>query len=99
MKQKTNFSATELLEARNSFLDAIMLFKLLEKIGYLYKVEYLSSTGTGEIKTYKSLTEKGLKYGINRGTRHPPKTECRFFEETFDELLAEVLKLVKYDHC
>lgn len=96
-KKKTNFSATELLEARNSFIDASMLFKLLGKTGHLNVVEYLSSLGTGEIKTFKSLTDKGLKYGINRGTGHPPKTECRFFEETFDELLSEVSKLVKHE--
>ena len=95
--RKTNFSATELLEASDSFIDATMFFKLLEKAGYLKKVEYLSSTGTGEIKTYKSLTEMGLKYGINRGTKHPPKTECRFFKETFDDILSEVSKMVKHE--
>lgn len=88
MKVKTNFSASEMLEAHGSLMDAITFFRLLEKIGFVEKKEYLSSTGTGEIKTFKSFTEKGLKYGINRGTKHPIKTECRFFKETFSELMA-----------
>lgn len=86
MTDKT-FPATDLLAKRGSIYDAATLFRAMEKAGLLAVVEYPSTTGTGEAKTFKALTENGLTYGVNKKTIHKFKTECRFYDAVFDELL------------
>lgn len=80
-------SATDLLSKRDSIYDAATLFRAMERAGLLAVIEYPSTTGTGEVKTFKALTEKGLAYGENKKTVHDFKTECRFYDAAFDELL------------
>jgi len=84
------FTATELLIDRAAVYDAATLFRALEKAGMLSVVEYPSTTGTGEVKTFKALVGKGLEYGVNKETIHKFKTECRFYDHSFDRLLTLV---------
>ena len=45
---------------------------------------YLSTTDSGEIKSYLVLTEQGLEYGKNAfNPFHEFKTDPKFFEDKF----------------
>lgn len=60
-------------------------------MGLLESIDYLSSTGSGKIKKFNRLTVSGLYYGINEGgDHHDEKTTCRFYQETFKELVTEI---------
>lgn len=74
-------------------LDPITIMNALLKAGYAENIEYLSSTGSGELKSFRRLTEAGEKFGVNKGGYGSTiKTDARFFETTFPELLKVVVK-------
>lgn len=79
--------AKRLLEETGSPMDSATLFKALEFAGLVEQRTYLSSTGSGEIKKYWAFTDAGLRYGVNQATLSPTKTELRFFEDTFTDVL------------
>lgn len=81
-------AAKDLLVKHSSPLDAASLFKAMQLAGLLEDKEYVSSTGSGEIKVYRSLTEEGLRFGINKESGYSEATEIRFFPATFGELLV-----------
>jgi len=79
--------AKDLLEKNNCGMSSIAFNKLLVNIGYLEPKTRLGSKG--ETRPYKSITEKGLKYGQNDAYRgHPTHTQPHWFEDTFMELFA-----------
>jgi hypothetical protein len=80
-------SAKDLLNKHSSPIDAASLFNAMGLAGLIEEKEYVSSTGSGEIKVYRSLTECGLKYGMNKKSSYTEATELRFFPSTFTELL------------
>lgn len=80
-------SAKELLLATGAPIDAASLLDLLCAAHLATWAEYVSTTGSGEIKKYRVLTESGLRYGVNASTAHPSRTECRFYADTFPALL------------
>lgn len=80
-------SATKLLKQLEVPLDAVSLLAGLELAGLLEERQYVSSSGSGEVKRYKALTDAGLAYGVNAKTLSPEKTEVRFYEETFPQVL------------
>jgi hypothetical protein len=86
MKEK--YSAKDLLNQHSSPLDAASLFNAMYLAGLLEEKKYLSSTGSGELKSYHSLTDSGLKYGLNQGSRYSEKTDVKLFSPTFKELLV-----------
>lgn len=88
-------SLTTLVKMTNTSANAASILCALRKSGLAKEVEYPSTTGSGEIKTFTSLTEDGLAFGINRSTDHPFKTEARFFPEKFPALLAAVAAQIK----
>jgi len=62
------------------------------KAGYAELHQYASSTGSGEIKSFKRLTEQGEVFGVNKASMgHPFKTEARFYGEAFPQLLGIVM--------
>ncbi|MCG9105605.1 hypothetical protein LH433_02390 [Laribacter hongkongensis] len=83
-------SAKALLESCGSPLNAASLYAGMAQIGLLTEIEYLSSTGSGEIKQYKSLTEDAMCYGENVSTMSPVKTDIKLYPSTFPELLLRV---------
>lgn len=89
MTEKTQ-AAKKLLELSGSALDAASLFAGMAQIGLLEEREYLSSSGSGEIKRYKALTEEGLRYGKNMPTMSPTKTEVKLYPSAFPDLLQRV---------
>lgn len=72
--------------------DASTIMNALIRAGHAELVEYPSTTGSGALKSFKRLTTDGEKYGHNKSTMHPFKTESRFYSETFPEMLGEVVK-------
>ncbi len=80
-------SPKELLANRDAPLDATSFYALLELAGMIEWQEYLSTTGSGEIKRFRRLNRAGLNYGINAPTAHEFRTECRFYAENFPDLL------------
>lgn len=83
-------SATELLKAHDSSLNAASFNTAAEKAGILRKVNYESTTGSGQIKSFYAITDDFSKYGVNEGRPHEFKTAPRFFIESFPELLIMV---------
>lgn len=73
--------------------DASTIMNALLKAGYAENFQYLSSTGSGELKSFRKLTEQGEKFGVNKEGFGPSiKTEARFFESTFPDLLTVVVQ-------
>lgn len=87
-------SLTTLLKISGSSLNAAAMFNALLRTGHGQIVEYESTTGSGEVKSFFALTESGLAYGTNRSTLHEFKTEARFYPDKFRELLIIVAQAI-----
>lgn len=87
-KSEKVFSAKDLLDKYSSPLNSSSVFNAMQAAGLVVEKKYVSSTGSGEIKSYLSLTETGLKFGVNRQSAYSEKTELRFFSASFPELLV-----------
>lgn len=87
-EEKITKSISELLKENNINMSAVKFNKLLLENGYLEEKERPSSKGT---KKFKSLTEKGLKYGKNLiSANNQKQTQPHFYEDTFIELVNKV---------
>lgn len=80
-------AATALLKGVNAPLDAGTFMRGLALAGLAVECEYLSSSGSGVVKRYWSLTEAGLAYGQNIKTISPVRTEPRFDPDRFTGLV------------
>ena len=84
------YSLSFLLEKYGvSVVGAIEINRALIELGLLKEEEYISSSGTGEIKYYKKLTEQGLAYGRNVPSDFSEREEARFFSSAFLSLLEQ----------
>lgn len=81
--------ATELLKRNRCDIKTARFNQLMIAAGYMELRERTSSKG--EIKEYKALTEKGLKYGANLISNKNQK-ECQpyYYSDTFMELYNNV---------
>lgn len=86
--EKAGRSATELLKKFNIPMSTVKFNKLMLEHEFL-KEETRTSTDRQGFKKYKSLTDKGLKYGKNQScTRGSEKeTQPLYYEDTFIELV------------
>lgn len=93
--------AMTLLNNTGSPMDATTLFKALEAAGLMEKINYLSSTGSGEMKQYWAFTNAGSALGVNQMTMSPMKTEPRFFITAFPQALRAAADAIKQhaDSC
>lgn len=83
MKHKLD-SAKRLLQKHDLPLDANSFYKGLALSGLMTEVKYLSTSGSGEEKTYWQFTGEGECFGENKKNHfHEFKTEPKFFEVTF----------------
>ena len=82
-------SATELLKRNGCDINTAKFNQLMIAAGYMELRERASSKG--EIKEYKALTEKGLRYGVNLISNKNQK-ECQpyYYADAFMELYNEV---------
>ena len=84
-------AATTLLKECGYAISAVRFNKMLVDQGYLEEKTRPSSKGK-EAK-FKSLTEKGLKYGENAVSPHNQKeTQPLYYEDVLQELVDEVLR-------
>lgn len=83
-------AATTLLKECRYAISAVRFNKMLVDQGYLEEKTRPSSKGK-EAK-FKSLTDKGLKYGENAVSPHNQKeTQPLYYEDVFQELVDEVI--------
>lgn len=83
-------SATELLKRNCCGISASRFNEALIKDGFLEIKERRSSKGNG-IKTYKSLTDKGLQYGVNLvNEKNQKEVQPYYYADTFMELFERV---------
>ena len=52
---------------------------------------FRGENGSGEYVGYKALTDDGLRYGINRPQQMIDETTPRYYEDSFQELVAKFL--------
>ncbi|MBP8202382.1 hypothetical protein [Laribacter hongkongensis] len=88
-------TASNLLKSHNITLNAASLHMLMEKAGFIEDAEYLSASGSGEIKKCKVLTNTGLKYGINEKSIYSAGTSIKLYGATFDDLIDEAIKYIR----
>lgn len=82
-------SVTAALKQEEVQLSAQTVLQLMTLASLVEEAEYLSSTGSGEIKCFTRLTDSGLKYGENKSTMSPTKTEIKIDPSKIKEILAE----------
>jgi len=82
------FPAKSLLIDIGSGLDATSFFNGLALAGIVSRVEYLSTTGSGEVKHFLKIDDGHLHIGQNKKTMHEFKTEVRFFRSGFESLVV-----------
>lgn len=87
-------SATELLNRNNCEIKTAKFNQLMITAGYMELKERPSSKGG--TKEYKSLTDKGLKYGVNLiSNKNQKKTQPYYYADTFMELYETTYILKK----
>lgn len=89
-------SLTNLLKSKDAGISAVKANKILLALGVLEEKQRASTKDPSKMKKYKALTEKGLKFGINKeNINNPDETAPYYFSETFDELLALIRSEIK----
>lgn len=84
-------SATELLERNNCGMSTAKFNQLLISRGFLEIKERKSSKGV--MKSYKSLTELGLEYGVNLvSDKNQKESQPYYYADSFMELFGKVAK-------
>lgn len=85
-------SLTALLNENNCGISAPKFNILLLEQGYLEEKERTSTKGNG-VKKFKSLTDKGLRYGENLVSPHNQReTQPLYYADTFMDLFGEVMR-------
>lgn len=82
---------TNLLKRHNVGLSAANANRILLARGILEEKTRPSETEPGKLRTYKALTDAGLRYGINKTQQLVDETTPRYFEDTFPELVSTYL--------
>ncbi len=83
----SKLKTAKVLLAENKLpMDAASFYKSLILTGAMKDVEYASTTGSGEMKSFVQLTDQGLEYGENKASGwHELKTEPKFYEHQFGQ--------------
>ena len=82
---------TNLLKRHGVELSAAKANRLLLARGILEEATRPSETEPGKLRTYKVLTDAGLRYGINKTQQLVDETTPRYFDDTFAELVSKYL--------
>lgn len=82
---------TNLLKRHNVELSAAKANRILLAKGILEERTRPSETVPGKLRTYKALTDTGLRYGINRVQQQVAETSPRYFDDSFRELVSKYL--------
>lgn len=82
---------TVLLKRHDVGLSAAKANRILIARGILEERTRPSETEPGKLRTYKALTDEGLRYGINKAQQMVDETTPRYYEDTFPELVEKYL--------
>ena len=82
---------TNLLKRHGVELSAAKANRILLAKGILEERTRPSETQPGELRTYKALTEAGLRFGVNRVQQLVAETTPRYYEDAFEELVSKYL--------
>ena len=72
-------------------LSAAKANRILLAKGVLEEKTRPSETEPGKLRSYKALTELGLRYGINKEQQLVNETTPRYYEDSFAELVEKYL--------
>lgn len=83
-KNRNAMSAKKLLELHGCILTPGCFYDGLILCGAIENIEYISETGSGELKNFPKITESHLHIGKNvRNPFHKVKTEPKFYADNF----------------
>ncbi len=82
---------TNLLKRYDVGLSAAKANRILLAKGILEEKTRPSETEPGKLRTYKALTDVGLRYGINHVQQLVAETSPRYYEDSFEELVTKYL--------
>lgn len=83
-------SMTAALKHRAIPLPASSVLQMMQWAGLVEDVEYTSSSGSGEIKHFLRLTERGLAYGVNLASPvSKEKTEVAIYPSRLGAILRQ----------
>lgn len=82
---------TNLLKRHAVGLTAVKANKILLEKGILEVKTRPSATEPGKLRSYKALTDGGLRYGINKAQQMIDETSPRYYEDSFPELVSKYL--------
>jgi len=82
---------TNLLKRYDVGLSAAKANRILLAEGILEEKTRPSETEPGKLRTYKALTDAGLRYGINKAQQMIDETSPRYYEDSFPELVSKYL--------
>ena len=82
---------TILLKRHGVGLSAAKSNRILLAQGILEEKTRPSETEPGKLRTYKALTDVGLRYGINKAQQLVNETTPRYYEDLFEELASKYL--------
>jgi hypothetical protein len=86
IKKQATLTAKSAVALHHLPLDAPSLHEGLILAGLMVEQGYLSTTDSGEIKSYLVFTEAGLEFGKNAfNPFHEFKTDPKFFEVNFPQ--------------
>ncbi|MBC3884739.1 hypothetical protein [Undibacterium griseum] len=84
-----SIAVSKALEQQDIPLSGQTVLHLMKLASLVEEAEYVSSSGSGEIKSYSRLTPSGLKYGENKKTMSPTKTDITIYPSKIKEILIE----------
>ena len=82
---------TILLKRFDVGLSAAKANRVLLAKGILEERTRPSETEPGKLRSYKALTDVGLRYGINKAQQLIDETSPRYYEDSFAELVTKYL--------
>ena len=82
---------TNLLKQFDVGLSAAKANRILLAKGILEERTRPSETEPGKLRTYKALTDAGLRYGINKAQQLVNETTPRYYEDAFEEFASKYL--------
>ena len=83
---------TVLLKRHDVGLSAAKANRILLAKGILEEKTRPSETEPGKLRTFKALTERGLRYGINKAQQMVDETTPRYYADAFSELVEKYLR-------
>lgn len=89
---KSTEPITVLLKRHDVGLSAAKANRILLAKGILEEKTRPSETEPGKLRSYKALTDDGLRYGINKAQQMVDETTPRYYEDSFAELVERYLK-------